>query len=231
MDSRLVIPQHFNGPPGSANGGYTCGLVAGLLGSGVAEVTLRSPPPLETPLEVERGDGGVRVSHGGVLVAEGRPAELELEVPEPLGVEEAAAASRAGVEHWPAPHPFPTCVVCGPQREPGDGYRIFPGALRDGMFAGVWTPDGAAPEETWAALDCPTSAPVANFGEGPAMVLGRLTVRIDRPVEAGRQHAVLSWPIEVDGRKRHAGAALFGEDGSLHALSRALWIELRTDPD
>jgi hypothetical protein len=228
VDSPLVIPQRFNGPPGSANGGYTCGVVAGLLGDGPAEVTLRSPPPLETELDVERVDGGVRVSHGEVLVAEGRAAELELEVPEPVGVDEAAAASRAGEERWAGPHPFPTCVVCGPQREAGDGYRIFPGALRDGMFAATWTPENAEPVQTWAALDCPTSAPVANFGAGPAMVLGRLTARIDRPVEPGRPHAVLSWPIAVDGRKRHAGAALFGEDGSLRAVSRALWIELRS---
>ena len=32
----LRIPARFNGPPGSANGGYTCGLVAGALGAASA---------------------------------------------------------------------------------------------------------------------------------------------------------------------------------------------------
>jgi hypothetical protein len=227
VDDKLVIPRHFNGPPDSANGGYTCGLVAGLLGAGAAEVTLRSPPPLERPLGVRRDDTGVRVIDGDVLVAEGRRAELELELPEPVRVEQAETASRAGAGHWSADHPFRTCVVCGPDREPGDGFRLFPGELRDGLFASVWTPDNARAEETWAALDCPTSAPVANFGEGPPVVLARLTARIDTPVEPGRPHVVLSWPLEVDGRKRHAGAALFSEAGAPLAASRALWIELR----
>jgi hypothetical protein len=227
VDDKLLIPRHFNGPPDSANGGYTCGLVAGLLGAGAAEVTLRSPPPLERPLAVRRDDTGVRVTDGDVLVAEGRRAELELELPEPVRVEQAETASRAGAGHWSADHPFRTCVVCGPDREPGDGFRLFPGELRDGLFASVWTPDNARAEETWAALDCPTSAPVANFGEGPPMVLARLTARIDTPVEPGRPHVVLSWPLEVDGRKRHAGAALFSEAGAPLAASRALWIELR----
>jgi len=226
-DAPLLVPRRFNGPPDSANGGYTCGVVAALLGGAAAEVTLRSPPPLEKPLAVHRDAGAVRVTDGDVLVAEAREAELELDVPEPVGVDQAAAASRRGTGHWSADHPFRTCVVCGPDREPGDGFRLFPGELEEGLFASVWTPDNARAEETWAALDCPTSAPVANFGEGPAMVLARLTARLDAPVAPGRAHVVLSWPLEVDGRKRHAGAALFSGAGELVAVSRALWIELR----
>jgi hypothetical protein len=226
----LVVPRRFNGPPESANGGYTCGLVAGLLGAGAAEVTLRSPPPLGRPLAVTGDEGrAVRVSDGDVLVAEGRPAQLHLELPEPVRVDEARAASDAGRALWTAKHPFPTCVVCGPDREAGEGFRLFPGALpgRDGQFAAVWTPESGSPEETWAALDCPTSAPVANFGTGPPMVLGRLTARIDRAVEAGRQHVVISWPLARVGRKREAGAALFSAAGGALAASRAVWIELR----
>ena len=50
---------------------------------------------------------------------------------------------------------------------------------------------------------------------------------LDRPVPAGRGYALVSWPLEVDGRKRHAGAALFDAEGRLLARSRALWIELK----
>jgi hypothetical protein len=231
----LTIDRRFRGPRDSGNGGYTCGLVAGLLGAEVAEVSLRSPPPLERALDVSPAGDGLRVSDGETLVAEGHPAELLLDVPDPLPVEEARAASVAGEEHWCAHHPFPTCVVCGPGREPGDGYRMFPGELADGVFASVWHPgasledaDGCVPPEcVWAALDCPTSAPVANFATGPPIVLARLTARVACPVLAREEHVVLSWPVEVDGRKRHGAAALYDSQGRLLAASRALWIELR----
>jgi hypothetical protein len=216
MSETLTIPARFNGPRGSANGGYACGRVADLLGAEVASVSLRAPPPLERPLAVVRADGRVELR-----------AEDELD--------RAAAASRAGREHWTRSHPFPGCVVCGPEREPGDGMRVFPGALGDGFYAADWMPDESLsdgdgwvrPECVWAALDCPTSAPVANFGEGPPMVLARLTARLGCPVEIGEAHALVSWPLAVEGRKRHAACALFDSEGRLLCASRALWIELR----
>jgi hypothetical protein len=231
----LLISERFNGPPGSAHGGYTCGLVAGLLGDGAAEVSLRSPPPLGRELEVSRSADGVAVRDGSLLVAEGRAAHLQLEAPEPVGVEEAALASMAAAGAWATGHPFPSCVVCGPDRAEGDGYRLFPGALSDrpGLFATVWTPDpsladgaGVRAECVWAALDCPTAAPVATVGRG-ATVLAQLTARLDGAVEPGRPHVVVSWALGVDGRKRHAGAALYTAEGAVLARSRALWIERR----
>jgi hypothetical protein len=223
----VTIPARFNGPPGSANGGYTCGRVALLVDGEVAEVSLRSPPPLERPLEVVRDGERVELLEGETLVAAGGPAELLLDVPDPVPIDDVAAAVEAGREHWAAGHPFPTCVVCGPARD--DGFGITPGALpgRDGLFGACWTPDSDAPELVWAALDCPTSAPVANFGEGPAMVLASLTARLGCPVRVGEPHTILSWPLEEDGRKHWAGAALYDSTGALTCASRALWIELR----
>jgi hypothetical protein len=129
--------------------------------------------------------------------------------------------------------------VCGPKRTPGDGLRILAGpvAQRD-VFAAPWTPDagladddGLLPSEiVWAALDCPTSIPVANdpgAGDFRPIVLGRLSVRILAPVTAGEPHTIVSWPIAIDGRKRHSGAALHTATGELMAVSRALWIELK----
>jgi hypothetical protein len=128
-------------------------------------------------------------------------------------------------------------VVCGPDRDAGDGMRIFPAALpgRDGLYGACWTPgeqdgdtDGwVRPELVWAALDCPTSAPVANFGAGPPMVLASLAARIGCPVRVGEPHTILSWGLAVDGRKRRAAAALYDSEGILTCASRALWIELR----
>lgn len=236
----IRIPARFNGPPGSANGGYACGVVASLLGAGPAEVTLRTPPPLERELLARRDGPRVTVlGENGVVVAEARPTELDLAVPEAPSVEVATDASRAGYRRWSAEHPFPRCVVCGPDRAPGDGMRIFPGTLADGrLFACAWTPHesvtGAAgavlPECVWAALDCPTSAPVANFGEGPPAVLGRLTAGIEESVRAEEPHVIVSWAIERDGRKRTAGAALYDSRGRVLARSRATWIVLREPP-
>ena len=225
----------FNGPPGSANGGYTCGRVAQLVGAEAVQVSLRKPPPLETPLEVVRDGERVELRAGDALVADGGPTELLLDVPEAVPRAEVAAAEEAGRENWTAKHPFPSCVVCGPARDAGDGMRIFPAALpdRDGLFGACWTPregdrDGwVSPELVWAALDCPTSAPVANFGEGPPCVLASLAARLGCPVRVGEPHTILSWRLDVDGRKRRAAAALYDSDGLLTCASRALWIELQ----
>jgi hypothetical protein len=223
----LSIPGRFNGPPGSGNGGYTCGRVAELVGAEVAEVSLRRPPPLDTPLEVVREGERVELRDGEALVAEGKPAELLLDVPDPVPHEEVAAAVERGRGRWVRDHPFPTCVVCGPARD--DGLGISPGPLpgRDGVFGSLWTPDDHAPEVVWAALDCPTSAPVANFGDGPAMVLASLTARLGGSVRIGEPHTILSWALGDDGRKHWAAAALYDSEGTFMCASRALWIELR----
>lgn len=232
----MVVPERFKGPPHSGNGGYTCGLVAGLVG-GPASVSLRAPPPLERELAVERDGDAVLVRDGDTLVAEGRPATVEVEPPGAVSLDEARAASDRGYELWSGAHPFPTCVVCGPEREPGDGFRIFPGELEDrGLFAARWNPDpslagadGLVTEEcVWAALDCPTSAPVAMFGEGRPIVLARLAATLLAPVRAEEPYVLVSWRLGVDGRKRRGAAALLDGDGTALALAEALWIEPRT---
>jgi hypothetical protein len=237
VSETLTIPERYIGPPGSANGGYTCGLVAGLVGAEEVSVSLRLPPPVERPLRVLRDGDQVELRDGNARVAEGGPAELLLEVPDPVSPDEAAAASSAGRDHWCAHHPFPTCFVCGPDRADGDGMRVFPGPLRDGIFAVDWTPDESLgdgdghvrPECVWAALDCPTSAPVANFASGPAMVLARLTARLGASVKVGERHAIVSWPLAVDGRKHSGACALFDSAGRLLCASQALWIEVRSE--
>jgi hypothetical protein len=68
----ISIPRRFNGPLENGNGGYCSGVVASFI-EGAAEVSLRRPVPLETPLDVVREtDGSVHVLDSGVLVAEAR---------------------------------------------------------------------------------------------------------------------------------------------------------------
>ena len=238
MTDSLTIAGRHTGPPGSGNGGYPCGLLAQLVDTEAVEVTLRSPPPLEQPLEAVADGGRVELRDGDTLIAEAQPAELLLDVPEPVPMEEIERAERDGHERWAADHPFPTCFVCGPARDPGDGLRVFPVELpgRDGLFGARWIPDeslaaadgNVRPEYVWAALDCPTSAPVANFGAGPAMVLGRMTARLGCSVQLGEPHSIVCWPLRHDGRKREAAAALYDSSGRFLCASKAVWIELRT---
>jgi hypothetical protein len=235
----VVIPGRFNGPPASAHGGYSGGVVAGVLDAPAAEVTLRSPPPLDRRLEVERNEEGVELRRDdGSLVAEGHAIEtLELHVPEPVALGCAHEASH----RYPLRegHPFPTCFVCGPGRADHDGLEIFTGPVlgREALYASRWTPaaewaDASGEvrgEILWAALDCPSAIGASWFGgfDGPTSVLGRLSASLEAPVAAGEPHVIVAWPIRHDGRKRHAGTAILGSDGSVKARARALWIELR----
>ena len=48
----IAIDRRFRGPDDSGNGGYCAGVFALARGGEVTEVTLRLPPPLETPLDL-----------------------------------------------------------------------------------------------------------------------------------------------------------------------------------
>jgi len=230
----LSIPQRFNGPLESGNGGYSSGVLARRI-AGAAEASLRSPVPLDTPLEiVEDDDGSLRMLDGETLIAQARPiAELDIPVPAPVDVETAREASR----HYKAPPEgiFSHCFVCGPAREDSLGVFAGPVAGRD-VAASPWTPpDWTAneagevlPEFVWAVLDCPTYF-AAYPGEGmPLSMLVRQSTRIDATIGAGTEHVVMAWPIETDGRKRHAGAAVLNANGDVLAVSRALLVEPRS---
>ena len=60
------------------------------------------------------------------------------------------------------------------------------------------------------------------------ILLGRITARLEGEVRAGEPHVVVAWPLEVDGRKRRAGAALFTAGGERRGVAEALWIEVRS---
>jgi hypothetical protein len=230
MADSLVIPARFNGPPDSGHGGYSAGLAASLV-EGAAEVALRAPPPLETPLAVERHGDGVRVVRDGTLVLEAAPAAIDVDVPPAASVEQAAAAEAESL-FLDDSHPFPTCFACGPLRDEGDGLRLFAGWVAEReLFAATWTPaaefgsDGSVdPLFVWAALDCPSSAPAMG---GQTIVLASLAAEVRAPVAVGEPHVIGSWEIERDGRKHWSGVAIWDAAGNVCAAGRALWIELR----
>jgi hypothetical protein len=226
----VVIERRFNGPPGSGHGGWSAGQAAALVDGPAAEVTLLRPPPLETPLEVARGaDGAVELRDGAQPVLSARPVALALDGPPPVDLETARSASARFA--WQHDHPFPTCFGCGPQRAEGDALRLFCGPVGDGRCAVPWTPPEwtgeatVAPGFLWAALDCPSSAPVHGTVSAP-VVLGRFTVALERPVRVGAPHVIQSWLEASDGRKRNTAVGLFDAGGERLACGRAVWIEL-----
>jgi hypothetical protein len=232
----LTIPSRFCGPPGSGNGGYVCGRIAAYL-DGQVTVTLRQPPPLATPMAVERGsESSVRIHHGSTLIAEATssPGGLALEIPDPVSMAQARAA--AGRARYYSDPLFPACFVCGPGREPGDGLRIFPGPVAGRpLWAAPWTPDPSVtnasgevrPEVVWAALDCPSgiaAAEAAGLGQDNAILLGRMAASLAVLPVSGGQYRVIAWPGARDGRKLTAGSALLGPGDQVLAAASAVWL-------
>jgi hypothetical protein len=232
----VTIARRFCGPSESANGGYACGLAAAELEpwQGPVEVTLRSPPPLDTPLEVERSAEGAVLRCRGQLVAEAVRTTLSVEAPAKVSYAAAVEASRS--YPWAVGHPYPRCFVCGPERGEGDGLRIFPGAVAGReLVAAPWIPDESLagpggevrPEVVWAALDCPSWFGLACFHvpEGRPL-LGRLAVHVHQRPRAGERCVCVGFQVRSEGRKHHVGSALFSEGGELRALGQATWITL-----
>ena len=238
MREPVVIERRFRGPPDSANGGYASGILAARLDDGgdAAEVTLRAPPPLDRPLSAEPGGDGARLMDGEQLVAEAaRAAAPEPELPDPVSLEDAAAARQASPMQ--SAHPYPECFVCGSQRSRGDGLCVTCGAVagREVVAAPFETDETMADsngsvrdELVWAALDCPGGIATMLVPDVGLSVLGRLRASIRSPVEAGRDYVAVGWPIGRDGRKLFAGTAIFDPgSGEPLAVSEATWIELR----
>ena len=232
---RVLIPRRFNGPPASANGGYASGLVARHIGRGPAEVSLRSPPPLDTALELVRAeDGEVFLYHRDVLVAEGRAAEaVDVEPP----VRPSVAAAREALRRHPwlhGRHPFSECYICGAGRH--DGLGLHFGDLRghEGVTAALLVADetvphdaaGLVPEIAWGALDCPSYVPALWKADVPSL-LARMHAELLEPIPIGEPIVATGWLLDVDGRKHHTASALLAADGRLLARARHLWIRPR----
>ena len=204
------------------------GGVAALRFSGV----LRRPPPLGRDLQIVRRDGGIALQDGDALVAEGAPASIEIDLPEPVSFREAEEASASF--SFDAPY-APACFGCGPDRKAGDGLRIFPAAVngRD-ILAAPWTPDASLgdnegivrPEFFWAALDCPSGF-ATGIGPKRIAMLGKLALEIVAPVDVDRRCVIMSWPLGSEGRKLYGASALFSEQGALHACAKATWVLLQ----
>ncbi len=246
----MVIPRRFCGPASSGNGGWTSGALAGLVEHDrpdnraepwpTIRVSLRRPPPLDTPLAVAEADGVTAATQDdGGTVAEARLADTDPDPVEPVAPDEA----RAAMATYPGltSHPFPTCFACGTAREEGDGLRIFPGRVDDvdgaTRIAATWTPHPSVAEDwhtyvddtrhaslavTWAALDCVGGW--AGDLEERLMVLGGMTARIDSLPVVGDEHVVVGQARGQDGRKTFTASTLYDPDGRIVAVAEHVWI-------
>ncbi len=221
----VTFARRFRGPLTSANGGYTCGVLAGFVDAETVEVTLRLPPPLERPLEVRRAGAAATLLDGDAVIAEAKAASLDLDPPPPVSLAEAERARERHVRL--GSDLFAECLVCGVRAE-GDGLGVYAGVVegREPMHAAPWTVSESAPEIVWAAIDCPGAYAVGIEGRGE-VVLGRMTASVTRVPDVGERCVVAAWPVGEDGRKLFAGTALFAESGELLALARQVWIEPR----
>lgn len=231
-DGAVTIAGRFNGPPDSGNGGYACGTLAG---DGPAEVTLRRPIPLRTPLAIKRlRDGAAALADpAGEIVLQARAlegdeaAELEAlagEVPAvTLDVARAAGAATPLAHR----HPFATCFGCGPDHE--SGLHCLAGPVPDAgedVWAVTTTLESDEPQFVWAALDCPSAAPHMARAPGVPHVLGRMSAVVLSPPPVDTELAVVAWPTGSEGRRRFSVSALVDAGGRPLAVARATWVTL-----
>lgn len=247
-DVSIVIARRFRGPhdavSATGNGGYFCGRVAAAaLGVVAVEIRARAGVPLDRPLALRASDGAVEVLDGSALIARTSAEWLTVTAPVPPSLTVALEASRrfeASLETGAVAHTFPECFVCGHDRAPGDGMRLFAGPLpgdvshrgRRIRVAG-WRPDPAlldadgrlGDELVWAALDCPGGWALPGPGN-----TGTLQVEIRESIDGRQPLIVMGWPEpgpaggRPGSRRRYAGSALFDARGRLLALGAAIWV-------
>lgn len=228
----IVIDSRFNGPPNSANGGYTAGMLANLLG-GDTQVLLHSPPPLNTKLELIVDGKAASLNYQNKAIATAQKTRVKLDVPICPPIDK--IRSNEGRYINASEHLLPTCFVCGPERKSDDGLAIYPVRLNAyDCVASIWQPlenlaaaDGlVANEIVWAALDCPGY--FAHQKLDQIMLLGSIAASILRRPSPGETLISMGWQTAQDGRKHHSGTALYDQKGEICAISQQIWITLKT---
>jgi hypothetical protein len=229
----VAIDRRYEGIPGVSHGGYLAGLAAKELGPSVAVTLTKAVPPGST-VTLEHSESQVLMRLDAELAAMAVPSQLETTAPKAVAPEEAERASERypGFSH----HFFPNCFTCGPGRASGDGLRIFAGPVEGRpVVATLWRPPSSvwrtdrtvASEFLWAALDCPAIWGHIVHGGAQAddrAVSGRLELHQHAPVQGDAPSIVVGWPIERQGRKVIAGAAIFSEAGQLLVEARQTMI-------
>jgi hypothetical protein len=234
----ITIKRQFCGPPNSGNGGYVSGLMTRHI-EGPATAILRAVIPLDAALDLVAGPTTAQlIGADGDLIAEARRCD-GAELPTPPGPPSLAEATAAGARYFAFKQSFhPICFTCGPDRDDGDGLRVFVGQIEGapkGHIAGVWRAHAdfgdaeglTRTEIVWAAMDCPGSIAWVEVQGSGIGLLGTMTGEILRRPAVGETCIVTAWPLSQEGRKQFAGVALFSAEGELLARGHQVWISLR----
>lgn len=231
----FVISRRFRGPATSGNGGYTAGMLAGLLTTEPVpiRVVLRRPPPLDRPLvvrSISSPTGSLELADGDDVIATAATAELGGRPVAAVSTDAARAVESTykGLHD----HPFPGCFVCGTDRQPGDGLRLRPGMVGAGRTACSWRPDPSladpaddglvSPEFVWAALDCPGGW--TSDLEARPLVLGTMTTICRTKPRVHDDYVVVGALLAEEGRKTTTATALYDDSGGLLAQAEQVWI-------
>ena len=224
MTVTVRIDPRFHGPPGSGNGGYTCGVLAALVGE-PAEVTLRSPPPLDVAMSFRDGT----LLHGEHVVAEARRVDaLELELPAD-GPPTLAAAVQAAAGYVGASRSTPsrrassagrcarraTASASSPARSETAASR-----LRGRRASRAASSSG--PRSTARVRSRRATKAAARCSSGASSARSRACPRTGRTASSSGGRSAR------DGRKRYAGTAVFSAEGEVLARARATWIVPRS---
>lgn len=222
-----TIPARFAGPPFGVNGGYAAGLAMERLGVRGAHVQLRAPVPMDTLVEIAVDETEASIRHDGQTLLTASPASLLDRSHPPVDFVTAALAA-GGADR--ADHPFPDCLVCGPNRSQSDGMHLLPGEVRPGLVASSWRPlpwqadpTGTVPlRMATAALDCPSYFAFRRPGE--AALLVAMTVEVRRLPHVSEHLVVTGWSRGEEGRKRFGASAIATAEGETLGRANTLWI-------
>lgn len=244
-EERTILSGRFCGPPKSANGGFTAGLLAEFANviSGEARLSMPTPVDAEFHVTAKPGEDAMFTDLSGnvlariVAVNPSEAAKFDLPVVPTLAEAREMGLAYAGFKQ----HPFPTCFVCGPERTHSDGMRIFVGSAPaqpgfDNLLAGVWSPDETILDEDgkvrtaaiWGALDCPGG--FAAVADDPRLIV-LVKIRghvLMRPL-AGKEYVVLTWRTSKNDRSFRVMTAIFEDRGAnLVAIAEGLWLAPRS---
>ena len=238
LRQEIIIDKRFEGPTDITQGGYISGIMAQHLESDTVEVTMRNPTSMGKPLILDTSmSDRVLLYDGDKLLNEAISGELELDIPEPITLEDAKTAALKHVIEMP----FPNCFGCGSGRSEDEGLHLRSGPVEGrNMVAVDWVPlakaVGAEEGQTvpepiaWASMECPI-AKAMDFGgmrnPDETILLGRMTTTVNALPKVGEQCFFMGWPIERSGRKISLGGTMHNEKGDVLMMTKLLFITLK----
>jgi hypothetical protein len=236
--AEIVFAERFRGPFPLIQGGYVSGTMATYLKSDTVEVTMRGPAPVGSRLILDTGTPHrVFLYERDQLLSEARPAELDLDMPKSITIDEARKASLRHVTEMP----YPDCFGCGSARSEDDGLHLRAGPVEGRSLVAIdWIPRAAAvgacedrevrEPVIWAGMECVVIRAMEYGGllaPGELCLLGRMTAKVKARPKVGQPSFFMAWPVGREGRKITLAGTIHDDAGSVLVMSRLVFITLK----